>query len=99
MLMDIKYGTAGEIPDRDVFSIFSSSKRKFVSVEWNDTNPINWCLSLKDKESDTDCVQLLISDISEVMLEVEPSRSFRIYKSSDVVRLTPILGTSKEEVQ
>ena len=96
--MDIKQGTTGESPEKDVLPLLSQSKRKFVSLIWDDSNPLNWFIVFKDKESDDNVVlKLLISDVTEVLLEVKPSKSFKIYKSKDVIRLTPC-GSSRDVV-
>jgi len=94
--MSIKVGITGENPSLDVFAA-PLPKNKWVFIVW-DKSPEEWMLLESDNyltENDlcnADMIQIgdkiLISSITEVFLELEPSISFRIYLGSEVLHLT-----------
>jgi hypothetical protein len=95
--MKIITGTAGETPAQDQFPWFRDTEC-FVRLLW-DLTPSDWRLvafptlpkNAYDPDEYLQARQILIQDISEVLLEVAPSVSFRIYlgESQKVVKMTP----------
>eukprot|EP01038_Epipyxis_sp_PR26KG_P008023 gene8023-10872_t len=94
-----KYGVSGPSPDKDVFPYFKSVK-KYTQLLWHENPPLEkWRLVLFDSKPDDfddpnlydekHCESIYIKDITEVYLELEPSCSLRIYRGSEVIKLSP----------
>lgn len=96
--MKSKTGIAGSSPLYDSFPWFQQQDVAWIQLLW-DMLPSDWRLISfqkppKDAYDPDEYLQgrlIMIKDISEVMLEVEPSTSFRIYlgDTNQVVKLTP----------
>lgn len=96
--MRIRTGTAGETPDKDEFPWYKGDIECYVRLLW-DLMPSDWRLvafpempkDAYDPDEYLHAKQIMISDITEVLLEVDPSVSYRIYlgDSNQVVRMTP----------
>jgi hypothetical protein len=96
--MRFRSGVAGESPDKDSFPWYKGDVECYVRLLW-DLMPSDWRLvafpdmpkDAYDPDEYLHAKQIMIADISEVLLEVDPSVSFRVYlgDSQQVVRLTP----------
>ncbi len=95
-LIKSKIGVSGEIPDKDSFPFFKSSK-KWTCLMWGG-NPDQWRLlsfddgrpdDIYDTEESFKATYIMLSNITEVFLELFPSASFRIYQGQEVTRCTP----------
>lgn len=92
-------GTAGNKPSEDVFPWFANSPEIYIRLLW-DLLPSDWRIvsfpriprNAYDPDEYLKASQIQIKDISEVMLEVQPSTSFRIYlnETKQVVKFTPL---------
>lgn len=96
--MKIHAGEAGELPEFDNINI-SESRERWVFIFW-DKSPEEWFLL----ESETHLTEndlcnadiiaggekFLLTSISEVYLELEPTSTFKIYIGSDVLQYTPV---------
>ena len=82
-----------------------------MKLIWDDSDPKEWFILLLEEKPDTNSNvnadnitsisggdTIVVSDITEVMLETDPSISFRLYIGSDVIRFTPI-ESSRETVK
>jgi len=96
--MKSKTGTAGSTPQLDSFSWFQQPEISYIHLLW-DLLPNDWRLAsfqkppkdAYDPDEYLQARQIMIKDITEVMLEIEPSTAFRIYLggTNQVVKLTP----------
>jgi hypothetical protein len=95
-LIKSKVGVSGEIPDKDSFPFFKSSK-KWTCLMWGGS-PDQWRLlsfddgrpdDIYDTEESFKATYIMLSGITEVFLELFPSASFRIYQGQEVTRCTP----------
>jgi hypothetical protein len=92
-------GTCGSKPDEDVFPWFSTSPDNFIRLLW-DLLPTDWRIvsfphfpkDAYDPDEYLNASQIMVKDITEVMLEVSPSNSFRIYlgETMQVIKCTPV---------
>lgn len=93
-------GTAGNDPSQDSFPWFASNTEVYIRLLW-DLLPSDWRLVIfpngipknaYDPDEYLQAKQIMIKDVSDVMLEKDPSKSLRIYlgETKQVVRLTPI---------
>lgn len=96
--MKSKTGVAGGNPTQDSFPWFASNDPLYVRILW-DLSPNDWRIvsfpkrprDAYDPDEYLQARQIMIKDISEVLLEVAPSESFRVYlgETNQVVKLTP----------
>lgn len=96
--MKSKTGVAGNDPAQDSFPWFASNDPLYVRILW-DLSPNDWRIvsfpkrprDAYDPDEYLQARQIMIKDISEVLLEVAPSESFRVYlgETNQVVKLTP----------
>lgn len=96
--MRIKTGVPGDTPAKDNFPWYKGNNECYVRLLW-DLMPSDWRLvafpdvpkDAYDPDEYLHAKQIMIADITEVLLEVDPSVSFRIYlgDKNQVVRMTP----------
>lgn len=96
--MKSKTGVAGSNPSQDSFPWFASNDPLYVRILW-DLSPNDWRIvsfpkrprDAYDPDEYLQARQIMIKDITEVLLEVAPSESFRVYlgETNQVVKLTP----------
>ena len=107
--MKSKTGTSGNNPTEDSFPWFSSSSTmQHVHLLW-DLSPSEWRLvafqnrprDAYDPDEYLNAKLILLTDVTEVLLEVAPSTSFRIYlgESKQVVKFTPCPHDRDKAVQ
>ena len=97
-------GTSGNKPSEDSFPWFGSNPDIFIRLLW-DLLPSDWRIvsfpkmptDAYDPDEYLQASQIMIKDITEVMLEEAPSNSFRIYlgDTKQVVKCTP-MPTSRD---
>jgi hypothetical protein len=98
-------GTSGNKPSEDSFPWFQNNPDMYIRLLW-DLLPSDWRIvcfpSIPRNAYDPDeylkASQIMIKDITEVMLEVAPSCSFRIYlgETKQVVKCTPLLPSDRK---
>ena len=97
--MKSKTGTSGQSPSEDSFPWFSSSSTmQHVHLLW-DLSPSEWrIVSFQTRPRDPydpdeylNAKLIMLTDVTEILLEVAPSTSFRLYlgETKQVVKLTP----------
>lgn len=94
--MKAKCGVTGDVPEKDSFPFFKSTK-KWTCLLW-EGNPNDWRIlsfegerpeNIYDTEEAFKASYVLLSKITEVYLEVGESVSFRVYQGNEVTRYTP----------
>lgn len=94
----VKTGQAGKTPAEDSFSWFSSSHLVYLRILW-DLNPSDYRLvsfpqmpkDAYDPDEYLHAKQIMVTDISEVYLELEPSFQWRLYlNDGQVIRVHPL---------